>query len=162
MDSLLLTPAAITQSTPEQLALSGDWTARGLGVIGRQLDELSVSARLEMVVDGSRIVALDTAGAWVLQKLLRSLRGEAGVVRISDLRPEFASLLKVVGLSMLREFAPLITAIIIAVIGCFQGLRTRGGADSVGRQTTRSVVQSTFLVIVADALLSVVFSALDL
>ena len=162
MDSLLLTPAAITQSTPEQLALSGDWTARGLGVIGRQLDELSVSARLEMVVDGSRIVALDTAGAWVMQKLLRSLRGGAGVVRLSDLRPEFASLLKVVGLSMLREFAPLITAIIIAVIGCFQGLRTRGGADSVGRQTTLSVVQSTFLVIVADALFSVVFSALDL
>ena len=29
--------------------------------------------------------------------------------------------------------------------------RTKGGADSVGRQTTRSVVQSIFLVIVADA-----------
>jgi len=53
-------------------------------------------------------------------------------------------------------------AMIIAVIGCFQGFRTRGGADSVGRQTTRSVVQSTFLVILADALFSVAFSALDL
>jgi phospholipid/cholesterol/gamma-HCH transport system permease protein len=53
-------------------------------------------------------------------------------------------------------------AVIIAVIGCFQGFRTAGGADSVGRQTTRSVVQSIFLVIVADALFSVAFSALDL
>jgi phospholipid/cholesterol/gamma-HCH transport system permease protein len=53
-------------------------------------------------------------------------------------------------------------ALIIAVIGCFQGFRTRGGADSVGRQTTRSVVRSIFLVIVADALFSVAFSALDL
>ncbi len=53
-------------------------------------------------------------------------------------------------------------AVIIVVIGCFQGLRTRGGADSVGRQTTRSVVQSIFLVIVADAMFSVIFSALDL
>ena len=53
-------------------------------------------------------------------------------------------------------------AVIIAVIGCFQGLRTHGGADSVGRQTTRSVVQAIFLVIVADALFSVAFSALDL
>ncbi len=53
-------------------------------------------------------------------------------------------------------------AIIIAVVGCFQGLRTHGGADSVGRQTTRAVVQSIFLVIVADALFSVAFSALDL
>jgi len=48
------------------------------------------------------------------------------------------------------------------VIGCHQGFRTKGGADSVGRQTTRSVVQSIFLVIVADAAFSIVFSALDL
>ncbi len=53
-------------------------------------------------------------------------------------------------------------AVIIVVIGCFQGLQTRGGADSVGRQTTRAVVQATFLVIVADALFSIAFSALDL
>lgn len=53
-------------------------------------------------------------------------------------------------------------AFIIALIGCFQGFRTRGSADSVGRQTTLSVVQSIFLVIVADALFSVAFSVLDL
>ncbi len=53
-------------------------------------------------------------------------------------------------------------AVIISVVGCFQGFRTKGGADSVGRQTTRSVVQSIFLVIVADALFSIAFSALDL
>lgn len=53
-------------------------------------------------------------------------------------------------------------AVIIAVVGCFQGFRARGGADSVGRQTTRSVVQAIFLVIVADALFSIAFSALDL
>jgi phospholipid/cholesterol/gamma-HCH transport system permease protein len=57
--------------------------------------------------------------------------------------------------------APVFAAI-IAIIGCFQGFRTHGGADSVGRQTTLSVVQSSFLVIVADALFSIVFSALDL
>ncbi|MDI1310495.1 MAG: ABC transporter permease [Methylotenera sp.] len=53
-------------------------------------------------------------------------------------------------------------AIIITMIGCFQGFRTHGGADSVGRQTTRSVVQSIFLVIVADALFSVLFSILKI
>ena len=57
--------------------------------------------------------------------------------------------------------APVFAAI-IAMVGCFQGFRTKGGADSVGRQTTRSVVQAIFLVIVADALFSVVFSMLDL
>jgi len=57
--------------------------------------------------------------------------------------------------------APVFAAI-IAMVGCFQGFRTRGGADSVGLQTTRAVVQSIFLVIVADALFSVAFSLLDL
>ena len=57
--------------------------------------------------------------------------------------------------------APVFAAI-IAIVGCFQGFKTKGGADSVGRQTTRSVVQSIFLVIVADALFSIAFSMLDL
>jgi phospholipid/cholesterol/gamma-HCH transport system permease protein len=374
MNTFALIPAAINQPTPEELALSGSWTARGIGTIGTQLDALSAPAG--MVIDGAGIESLDTAGAWVLQKLQRRLSSDVSRLEIRDLRPEFARLLEVVeqqaavqpdtpplastppkleflgrkaaaayeqimallsfvgecalalagsmmhparfrwrpilfnirnagwdalpivgllsfllgivvayqgadqlrqyganifvadlvGLSMLREFAPLITAIIIAgrsgsayaaqigtmsvteeidamrtlgiapldmlvlpkiiallialplltvfadvlgvlggmimaraqlavgfgefldrfvkavsisayligickapvfaliiaMIGCFQGFRTKGGADSVGRQTTRSVVQSTFLVIVADALFSVAFSALDL
>jgi phospholipid/cholesterol/gamma-HCH transport system permease protein len=53
-------------------------------------------------------------------------------------------------------------AVIIAMVGCFQGFRTRGGADAVGRQTTRSVVQAIFLVIVADAGFSVAYSAVGL
>jgi len=53
-------------------------------------------------------------------------------------------------------------AFIIVAVGCFQGLRTRGSADSVGRQTTLAVVQSIFLVIVADALFSVAFNLLGL
>jgi len=57
--------------------------------------------------------------------------------------------------------APVFAAI-IAVVGCFQGFRATGGAESVGRQTTRAVVQSIFLVIVADALFSIAFSALKL
>jgi len=371
-------PAAIAQPTPRDLALSGSWTAHGIGTIQRQLESVRVASSSEAVADGERIDALDTAGAWVLQKLLLRLRAEGVTVSLRGLRPEFAKLLDAVGqqaadqthtpspaagasasmlggvgrraaaafeqsvallgfvgetavalagcaarparfrwrpilynvrsagfdalpivgllsfllgvvvayqgadqlrqyganifvadligLSMLREFAPLITAIIIAgrsgsayaaqigtmevteeidamrtlgiapidllvlpkifallialplltvfadvlgvfggmimaraqlgvgfvefldrfvkavsitayligickapvfaaiiaVVGCFQGFRTKGGADSVGRQTTRSVVQSIFLVIVADALFSVAFSALDL
>ena len=53
-------------------------------------------------------------------------------------------------------------ALIIAAVGCFQGLRTQGSADSVGRQTTAAVVQAIFLVIVADAAFSVAFNLLGL
>jgi len=51
---------------------------------------------------------------------------------------------------------------IIAVVGCFQGFQVSGDAESVGRRTTVSVVQSIFLVIVADALFSVVFNYLGI
>lgn len=53
-------------------------------------------------------------------------------------------------------------AVIIALVGCYQGFQVTGSADSVGRQTTVSVVQSIFIVIVADALFSIVFNWLDI
>ncbi len=378
MNPLSVTPAAVDQPTPGELVFSGSWTVWGIGAIGQQLDGLSTSGNPKLIVDGTRIDALDTGGALLLQKLLKRLSSDGLSLTISGLRVQFENLLEVsareaedqttrqsgvlatpafwlenlgrsakstsdqivallsfvgecavgfavsvahparirwrpilfnirsagfdalpivgllsfllgivvayqgadqlrqyganiyvadlVGLSMLREFAPLITAIIIAgrsgsayaaqigtmsvteeidamrtlgivpmdllvlpkivallvalplltvfadvlgvfggmimsraqlgvgfgefldrfgkavsvtaylvgickapvfaaiiaVVGCFQGFRTKGGADSVGRQTTRSVVQSIFLVIVADALFSVAFSALDL
>ena len=49
-------------------------------------------------------------------------------------------------------------AVIIALVGCYQGFQVAGGVDSVGRHTTISVVQSIFLVIVSDAFFSVLFS----
>ncbi|XKL81595.1 MlaE family lipid ABC transporter permease subunit [Aeromonas media] len=365
----------MSRATPQALVLSGSWTALGMGRLTSELDALAALAGESWVIDASGIEALDTAGAWILQTLLRRLRDGAAGVELRQLRPEFARLfdalaqeatpgpapipshplsrleslgqgtatllaqgcallafigectfalggwlahptrirwrpilynirsagvdaLPIVGLlsfllgivvayqgaaqlrlyganifvvdlvalSMLREFAPLITAIIVAgrsgsayaaqigtmavteeidamrtigiapldmlvlpkalallialplltlfadlfgvlggmlmahiqldvgtaefldrfiktvsvtdlligigkapvfaaiivTVGCFQGFQTKGGADSVGRQTTRSVVHSIFMVIVADALFSVAFSALDL
>ena len=381
-------PATITQATPDELVLAGTWTAFGIGAIEQQLSSINRVGVAKTDADGSGIQALDTAGAWQLQKFLQRAHGsedgskdgsKGGSLVLNGLKPEFARLMDavakqvdgdparrepatvatantpvqslgegtlgllaqasallaflgeialafggwiahpgrvrwrpilfnirtagfdalpivgllafllgivvayqgadqlrryganifvvdLVGVSMLREFAPLITAIIIAgrsgsayaaqigtmavteeidamrtlglrpqevlvlpklialvialplltvfadllgvaggmlmartqlgvsfgefvdrfalavspttfwvglakapvfaaiiaVIGCFQGFRTRGGADSVGRQTTRSVVQAIFLVIVADALFSVAFSALKI
>jgi phospholipid/cholesterol/gamma-HCH transport system permease protein len=378
MTPIAIDAAAIAQPNPRELVLSGHWTARGLGDVERRFEALRFESPDAITTDGVHITALDTAGAWVLHRLLRLRAGGSGVLAVRGLRPEFARLLDLVaqrvaeqagqphaaaahrpgaierigrstaavlaealallafigevaiawargvvhpsrfrwrpilynigsagvdalpivgllsfllgvvvayqggdqlkpyganiyiadllGLSMLREFAPLITAIIIAgrsgsayaaqigtmvvteevdamrtlgieplemlvlpkvvallialplltvfadllgvlggmfmaraqlgvgfgefvdrfakavsattflvgigktpvfaaviaVVGCFQGFRTQGGADSVGRQTTRSVVQAIFLVIVADALFSIAFSALDL
>lgn len=52
-------------------------------------------------------------------------------------------------------------AAVIALSGCFEGLSVSGSAESVGRHTTRSVVQSIFLVIVLDAFFAMFFTALD-
>jgi len=377
-DPTQLPSATITLASPRELLLSGSWTVHRIGGIQSQFRALPLPAEPELAIDCARVVALDAAGAWVLQTILRRLQDAGSAPRIHGLRSDLAKLQEVVGtyasiradatpeaarqsqgplerlgrrahaackqavallgfvgessvalagwvghptrvrwrpilhnirsagfdalpivgllsfllgvviayqgadqlrsyganifvvdlvgLSMLREFAPLITAIIvagrsgsayaaqigtmsvteeidamrtigiaplevlvlpkvaallvvlplltvfadllgvlggmimaraqlgvdfrefldrfvnavstkaylvgvgkapvfaviIAAIGCFQGFRTKGGADSVGRQTTLSVVQSIFLVIVADALFSIVFSALGL
>lgn len=370
--------AAVTEPGPQTLAFSGRWTIRGIGAIEHRLEALRPGSNAAIVADASGIEALDSAGAWLLQRLLLRLRAQGAPTTLQGLRPEFSRLLDaaaqqlaeqaarpassvpaapsrvegvgrstvvlfeeivallsfvgaasialagcivhpgrirwrpilfnirsagfdalpivgilafllgvvvayqgadqlrmyganifvadLVGISMLREFAPLVTAIIVAgrsgsayaaqigtmsvteeidamrtlgiapidmlvlpkliammialplltvfadvlgvfggmlmaraqldvgfaefmdrfikaivmttytvgigkapvfaviivMVGCFQGFRTRGGADSVGRQTTRSVVQAIFLVIVADSLFSVVFSALEI
>ncbi len=51
-------------------------------------------------------------------------------------------------------------AAIIAMVGCYEGFNVSGSAESVGRLTTQSVVEAIFLVIVADAAFSILFSML--
>ncbi len=53
-------------------------------------------------------------------------------------------------------------AMIIALVGCYRGFQVTGSAESVGAQTTMSVVQSIFLVIVTDAIFSILYLWLDL
>ncbi|MEK7877025.1 MAG: ABC transporter permease [Pseudomonadota bacterium] len=55
-----------------------------------------------------------------------------------------------------------IFAFFIAIIGCMHGLRVSGSAESVGRETTRAVVKSIFLVIVLDAFFSILFEKIGI
>lgn len=48
-------------------------------------------------------------------------------------------------------------AYFIAIIGCYNGLTSKGGADGVGRATTNTVVLSSILVLVSDTLLTKLF-----
>ncbi|HVR81728.1 MAG TPA: ABC transporter permease [Luteimonas sp.] len=48
-------------------------------------------------------------------------------------------------------------AIIIALIGCLEGLQVKGTAQSVGERTTSSVVQAISLVIILDAIAAIWF-----
>lgn len=56
--------------------------------------------------------------------------------------------------------APLF-AFLIAAIGCLEGFKVEGSAESVGEHTTSSVVQSIFVVILIDALAAIFFMELD-
>ncbi|MGB0935020.1 MAG: ABC transporter permease [Alphaproteobacteria bacterium] len=53
-------------------------------------------------------------------------------------------------------------AFLIALVGCLEGLRVQGGAESVGKQTTKSVVEAVFLVIIFDAIFSIIFTELNI
>jgi phospholipid/cholesterol/gamma-HCH transport system permease protein len=92
-------------------------------------------------------------GAMIAQTLLHvaPLQYLDAVRQAADLNDFFVGMVK----------AP-IFAFFIGVIGCMHGLRGRGSAESVGQETTRAVVKAIFLVIVLDALFSVLFEKLGI
>lgn len=57
--------------------------------------------------------------------------------------------------------APLF-AFLIAAIGCLEGFKVSGSAESVGHHTTSSVVQAIFVTILVDALAAVFFMEINL
>jgi len=52
---------------------------------------------------------------------------------------------------------PFLFAIVIALIGCFYGLRTTGGTQGVGRATTQAMVMATVLVFILDLVVTKIF-----
>ncbi|MQA89288.1 MAG: MlaE family lipid ABC transporter permease subunit [Gemmatimonas sp.] len=46
--------------------------------------------------------------------------------------------------------------LVVTAVGCFEGFATKGGAEGVGRSTTRAVVISSMLILVFDAFWAVV------
>jgi len=55
-----------------------------------------------------------------------------------------------------------IFAFLTAMVGCYEGLKVSGSAESVGVHTTQAVVVAIFLVIVADAVFAILFNWLQI
>jgi phospholipid/cholesterol/gamma-HCH transport system permease protein len=53
-------------------------------------------------------------------------------------------------------------ALVIGIVACAEGLRVKGSAESLGLQTTTSVVKSIFLVIVLDGVFAMFFASIDM
>ena len=128
-------------------------------------------------IDAIRALGLDPVGLLVLPRviallvsmpiltfiaMMSGLFGGAMVCALSlDISPTmFMSLLQQdVGI---RHFilgmvkAP-VFAFVVAIIGCNEGFKVSGSAQSVGEHTTSSVVQSIFVVILLDALAALFF-----
>jgi phospholipid/cholesterol/gamma-HCH transport system permease protein len=53
-------------------------------------------------------------------------------------------------------------ALVIGVVACVEGMNVKGSAESLGLQTTASVVESIFLVIVLDGLFAIFFASIGM
>jgi len=53
-------------------------------------------------------------------------------------------------------------ALVVGVVACVQGMNVKGSAESLGLQTTASVVESIFLVIVLDGLFAIFFASIGM
>jgi phospholipid/cholesterol/gamma-HCH transport system permease protein len=53
-------------------------------------------------------------------------------------------------------------ALVVGVVACVQGMKVKGSAESLGLQTTASVVESIFLVIVLDGLFAIFFASIGM
>jgi phospholipid/cholesterol/gamma-HCH transport system permease protein len=53
-------------------------------------------------------------------------------------------------------------ALVIGIVACSEGLQVKGSAESLGLQTTTSVVKSIFLVIVLDGAFAIFFASIGM
>ena len=170
--------------------LIGRSTARELGILltaimiaGRSSSAFAAqigSMKLNQEVDAMEIIGMSPIEVLVVPRVLAMalmllLLGFYGVVMAIiggglfcwvslDMPPVtfFARLQEVTPVSdlVIGMIKAPVFGLIIAMMGCFQGMQVTGNAESVGLRTTRAVVESIFVVIVLDAFFAVFFSAL--
>lgn len=137
---------------------------------------------LNQELDAMAVMQLDTILYLVLPRICALLLSLPLLVFLSDIMALLGGMLTtflVIDLSpvqfltyLQRAFTPAtfwvgmskapLFALLIGLIGCFRGIQVRGSAESVGKLTTTSVVEAIFLVIIANAFMSLVFSYLKI
>jgi len=132
-------------------------------------------------VDAIRVLGLDPVDLLVIPRVLALLAmlplltfiammaGLLGGMAVGAFTldiPAVAYLARMQEMMEMRHFvvgmvkAP-VFAMVIALIGCLEGLQVQGTAQSLGERTTSSVVQSISMVIVIDALAALWFMEMD-
>jgi phospholipid/cholesterol/gamma-HCH transport system permease protein len=148
---------------------SGSAFAAEIGVmrVREEIDAMSVMGMdpMEMLVVPRLLALVITLPLLTFFSDLMGLAGGAAIAAgILDITPlqylsRVHSAVSVDDLTVGLVKAP-VFAILIALVGCMHGLRVSSSAESVGRETTRAVVKAIFLVIVLDALFSILFERL--
>ncbi len=139
------------------------------------------SMKLNEEIDAMRTLALDPMEMLVLPRVLALIIALPMLGFIADMMGLFGGAIMCwivlditpgLYLQRLNEWVPLahfwvgiikapFFALMIGLIGCFEGLQVEGSAESVGRLTTKSVVEAIFMVIVVDAIFSIYFAVIE-
>jgi phospholipid/cholesterol/gamma-HCH transport system permease protein len=137
--------------------------------IGAELASMKVTEQIDAVtvsaVNPYRLLAATRIFACILMlPLLTVAADSAGIILgwLADTLAEPISLHQFINIGFkggrFNDFLPptfktMVFGLIIGLVSCFIGMRTRGGAEGVGRAATNSVVLSSLFVILADVVL---------
>jgi phospholipid/cholesterol/gamma-HCH transport system permease protein len=137
--------------------------------IGAELASMKVTEQIDAIeasaVNPYRLLAATRILACTLMLPLLTLASDAcgllmGWVALASVEPLSFQQFITSGFagSGFNDFLPptfktAVFGLIIGLVSCFQGMRTRGGAAGVGRAATSSVVLSSLFVILADVVL---------
>lgn len=139
--------------------------------------------RMRQEVDAMTVIGMETYETLVVPRALACLVSAPILTFLAMISGLFGGMLvawfgptdvsPILFLARLRDSVPIqhfwvgmikspVFALIIAIVGCRQGLAVTGSVDSLGSRTTASVVQAIFAVITMDALFAMLFLQLGI
>ncbi len=100
-----------------------------------------------------------------LSDIMGILGGGVAALTIMDLTPEAYAIRMQEAVNLNNFMVGMVKApffaVVIGVVGCFQGFQVTGSAESVGKLTTRAVVEAIFAVILLDAMFALFFTGIN-
>jgi len=75
------------------VTVSDAWTLDAAIALNDQMRRLAQMPAASVVLDGSRLTALDSAGAWVLGRTMRALADRGVAIQVTDMRDDYRALL---------------------------------------------------------------------
>ncbi|HEY6848550.1 MAG TPA: ABC transporter permease [Terracidiphilus sp.] len=167
-----LLPSAIVYSVVQEMGpiITGLVVSGRVGAgIGAQLASMKVTEQIDAIeasaINPYRLLAATRILACIVMLPLLTLAADACGVFLGWLTQSLSQPMSLrhfidVGFrgATLNDFLPptfktAVFGFIIGLVACFQGMRTRGGAEGVGRAATSSVVLASLFVILADVVL---------
>ncbi|MEX1108752.1 MAG: STAS domain-containing protein [Dongiaceae bacterium] len=81
-----------TRDRRRLIRLGGRWTLDAIPALQRRIEVKAPPSDLPVTIDVSGLTALDSAGAWLIERLRRRHLGKSGQVALEGLAPDFAPL----------------------------------------------------------------------